>query len=325
MMNDETLPFSEVLDALFEYEDVSVPLLYRLSDVPADDLSRFWQKWTQASSQRRQVLVRHMADIAEENFVVDFGPYFREFLHDKAVPVRVAALDGLWDTTDVSLVDPIMKLLQTDESVEVQMAAAAALAHFVLMSEWGEVSSQVSPRIVERLLQVYEAEETAVSVKCAALEAMAPANYPRLIELIETAYQDPLAEMRQSAVFAMGSNADTRWMPIILQEMNNLEADMRAEAARAAGLIGSSDAVEQLAEIAGEDDEDIALVAITSLGQIGSEEAQEILMSLLEDEAFANLHETIEEALAEMTWLTQQLELIHIGEAETGGHANGEG
>ncbi|MCB8942932.1 MAG: HEAT repeat domain-containing protein [Ardenticatenaceae bacterium] len=311
-MKHENMPFSDVLAALFADEDVSVALLYRLSDLPEEDWTRFWQAWSTAVPERRHVIARHMADIAEEDFVVDFSPYFKQFLQDDEADVRVAALDGLWDATDVNLVGPILNMLQQDESVAVQTAAAATLAHFVLMSEWGEISPHISPRVVGELVKVYEREGTAVSIKRAALEAMAPANNLRVVEHIRAAYNDRLDEMRQSAIFAMGSNADTRWMPIILQEMNSLEAEMRAEAARAAGLIGSSDAVEQLATLAHEDDEDIALVAVASLGQIGSEEAQEILMSMLEDEEFASLHETIEEALEEMTWMNQALELLHV-------------
>ena len=315
-MKNESLPFSQVLDGLFENELVSVPLLYRLSDLPEADWERFWEVWPTASMERRQVIARHMADVVEENFVVDFAPYFRRFLHDEAVAVRVAALDGLWDATDVGLVDPILGLLQRDGSVEVQTAAAAALAHFVLMSEWEEISPEVSPRIAVALMKVYEREETAVSVKRASLEAMSSSSHPRIPEIIEAAYQDYLLEMRQSAVFAMGNNADTRWMPIILQELENAQEEMRAEAARAAGLIGSSDAVERLTALVYEDDEDIALVAITSLGQIGSDEAQEILLRLLDDEDFAKMYEVIEETLEEMSWMNQALEMFDIDAEE---------
>jgi HEAT repeat protein len=114
----------------------------------------------------------------------------------------------------------------------------------------------------------------------------------------------------------MGSNADTRWMPTILQELTSPDPEMRAEAARAAGFIGSSDAVEQLAELTQEDDTDIALVAVTSLGQIGSEEARDILTALLEDDEYEALHEAIEEALEELMWMSHEMELLHAGDEE---------
>lgn len=311
-MKNETLPFSALLDAIFLDEEVSVPLLYRLSDAPQEDMERFWQRWPSIASERRRVIVRHMADIVEEDFVVDFVPYFKRFLQDESAPVKVAALDGVWDATDTTLITPIVQLMQEDDSVEVRTAAAGALAHFVLMSEWGELPPHISPSIVSALLAVYEAEETAVSVKRAALEAMSPANHPRLPQLIEEAYQSRLPEMRLSAVFAMGNNADTRWLPTILQELANPETEMRAEAARAAGLIGSSDSVEQLTALAQEDETDVALVAVTSLGQIGSEEAREILTALMDDEEYQELHEAIEEALEELTWMSHEMSLFHV-------------
>jgi HEAT repeat protein len=315
-MKNETYPLSTLLDAIFQDEEVSIPLLYRLSDLSAEDIERFWQRWPDVAAERRRVIARHMADIAEEDYVVDFVPYFKHFLQDETVPVKLAALDGIWDATDTTLVAPIIQMMQTDESVEVRTAAAAALAHYVLMSEWGQLSPHVTPRIVTALLAVYEGEDTAVSVKRAALEAMSPANDPRIPQLIEEAYQSRLPEVRLSAVFAMGSNADTRWMPTILQELTSPDPEMRAEAARAAGFIGSSDAVEQLAELTQEDDTDIALVAVTSLGQIGSEEARDILTALLEDDEYEALHEAIEEALEELMWMSHEMELLHAGDEE---------
>jgi HEAT repeat protein len=315
-MNNENMPFSTLLDAIFEDEEVSIPLLYRLSDLSPEDLERFWQRWPTVNAERRRVIARHMADIVEDDFVVDFAPYFKQFLQDEAAPVKIAALDGVWDATDTTLIEPIIHLLQTAENVEVQTAAAGALAHFVLLSEWGEISPNISLRIVTPLLAVYEDGDTAVSVKRAALEAMSPAHNSRIPQIIEEAYQSRLLEMRQSAVFAMGSNADTRWISTVLQELTSPEPEMRAEAARAAGLIGSSDAVEQLAEIVQEDDTDIALVAVTSLGQIGSEEAREILTGLLDDEDYEALHEAIEEALEELTWMSHELELFHVEDEE---------
>ena len=311
-MKNETLPFSALLDAIFQDEEVSVPLLYRLSDASPEDMERFWQRWPSVASERRRVIARHMADVAEEDFVVDFAPYFKRFLQDEAAPVKVAALDGVWDATDTTLIAPIIQLMQGDENVEVRTAAAAALAHYVLLSEWGELPSHISPSIVSALLAVYEAEDTAVSVKRATLEAMSPANHTRISQLIEDAYQSRLPEMRLSAVFAMGNNADTRWLPTILQELASPETEMRAEAARAAGLIGSSDSVEQLTALAQEDETDVALVAVTSLGQIGSEEAREILTALLDDEEYQELHEAIEEALEELTWMSHEMSLFRV-------------
>ena len=40
-------------------------------------------------------------------------------------------------------------------------------------------------------------------------------------------------ELQLSALFAMGTSADPRWLPILVDEMESPNSDMRAEAARA--------------------------------------------------------------------------------------------
>lgn len=303
-------PFSEVLDALFTDEQIPIPLLYRLSDMPAEAFNTLVERWPAVAEERRRVIVRHLADISEENFVVDFSPFFSFCFQDETAAVRIAALDGVWDCTNLALIDPIIRLMQSDENDEVRAAAAAALAHYVLMAEWGELPRKISPRIVAALLAEYEKDETAVAVKRAALEALGAANHPRVPTLIQEAYEQENFDMQISAVFAMGNSADPRWLPIILEEMSNPMAEMRAEAARAAGTIGSSDAVPSLAELAIDEELSVGLAAVTSLGQIGSEQAREILLDLLDDPEFETLHETIDEALDEMDWLGGEFDLL---------------
>ena len=216
----------------------------------------------------------------------------------------------------MKLVAPILRLLEEDGETAVRAAAAATLAHYVLMSEWGELPPFVSTRIVPRLLAQYEAVGTETAVKRAALEAMAAANHPRVSHLIEEAYEDNELEMQLSAVFAMGSSADLRWLPIVLQELESPIAEMRAEAARAAGVLGSSDAVPGLAELTLDEDSDVVEAAIIALGQIGGEEPTRILTELLEDPEAESFYEAIEESLEEMSWLSGDFELFAFDDSD---------
>ncbi len=307
-------PFSEVLDNLFGIDELAIANIYRLSDMPKMDADAFWEKWPQATPERRATIARHLADLVEDDFVLDYAPLFKRFLDDAHDPVRIAALDGLWDVDDVSLVNPILNLLTTDENVAVRAAAASALAHYVLLSEWGQLPGHISPKIVKVLLELYEQEGTAVPIKRAALEAMAAANHPRIEELIVEAYHNSNAEMRLSAVFAMGNSADTRWTATVLEELNSEDIEMRGEAARAAGIIGSSDAVYPLAQLVEEDDLDVAMVAVTSLGQIGSDEARSILQDMADNPDFEELAEPIAEAIEEIALLSGDIDFLSLFE-----------
>jgi HEAT repeat protein len=314
-MNKEiTQPFAAVLDSLFKSEQVPIHLLYRLSDLLPEELEQFAERWPDVDEERRRVIIRHLADICEDNYVVDFGPVFAFCFQDPAAAVRIAALDGLWDASDTSLIEPIIRLMQSDESLEVRTAATAALAHYVLMAEWGELPRQVSRPIVEALLAEYEKADTALPIKSAALEALGAANHPRIAQLIAEAYESEHPEMQLSAVFAMGSSADARWLTTVLAEMDSPIADMRAEAARAAGSIGSSDAIPALANLVVDEDLDVGLAAVTALGQIGGESASRILTALAEDPEYEDLHEAVDEALEEMDWLSGEFNLMTVAE-----------
>lgn len=308
--DEETIPFTEVLEAVFTNESVPIHLLYRFSDMNKDETTQFHKVWPKIDDERRQVVVRHLADLTEENFVVDFSPIFIHCFNDPYEFVREAALDGVWDETDIRLVTPIIEIMQSDESLAVRAAAARALAHYVLLAEWGQLPSRISPKIIEALLIEYDKPETSVPVRRATLEALGAANHPRVAQLIEEAYEDADIAMQLSAVFAMGISADKRWAAIVLAEMENPNPDMQAEAARAAGIIGGSDAIPQLSELATDEDLDVQAAAIQALAQIGGEMAESVLAGLLEDEEFAEVHDLIEESLEEMALLSGELDVF---------------
>jgi HEAT repeat protein len=207
--------------------------------------------------------------------------------------------------------------MQHDENVEVRAAAAVSLAHYVLMAEWGELPPTISPPIVDALLAEYEKAEAALPIKRAALEALGAANHPRVGSLIEEAYESDDFDMQISAVFAMGSSANSRWLPTILDEMGNPEATMRLEAARAAGAIGSSEAIDELANLTVDEDLDVRLTAVTALGRIGGDVAYRILVDLADDPESEELHEAVDEALEEMTWMSGDLKLMSLDDDDS--------
>jgi len=100
----------------------------------------------------------------------------------------------------------------------------------------------------------------------------------------------------------MGSSADPRWLPILLDEMESPYEEIRLEAVRAAGNIGDSQAIPRLAELAYDDSEEVAVAAIAALGEIGGEQAGELLTAMVDDSELEELHEIIHEVFEESTW-----------------------
>jgi HEAT repeat protein len=310
MTTKKELSFDAVLSSLFAEGEAPIHLLYRLSDMSDADFKRFQRDWSEVDPERRAALVRHMADIAEENYVVDFTPVFAHLLGDPYPMVRVAALDGLWDCVDTDLVRPILNLLARDPEVSVRTAAARALAHYVLLAEWGQIEHGVAEPIVAALLAEYERPATAPEVKRAALEAIASSDHPRIPELIRDAYEEGSQDMQLSALFAMGGSADRQWLPILEDEMGSPSADFRAEAARAAGAIGSSDSIDTLEQLLDDEDLEVAVAAVLALGQIGGDRAYELLASMADDPAYEELADAIDEALEEMEFPGSDFDLL---------------
>jgi HEAT repeat protein len=194
-------------------------------------------------------------------------------------------------------------MMQRDDDEDVRVAAISALAHFVILVEWQQIPAAVAPPVIEALLAEFEKPDLSEPAKRAALEALGAANHPKVPKLIEEAYESDSLNLQLSAVFAMGANADSRWLPIVIDEMESHEPDMRAEAARAAGEIGGSDAVDALANLTLDEETAVALAAIGALGQIGGSKAEEILQEISRNPEFEDLFEAVEEALEEITWL----------------------
>ena len=194
------------------------------------------------------------------------------------------------------------------------LAAARALAHYVLLAEWGQVNPDLTAPIVEALLAEYERPLAALEVRRAALEAVSSANHPRIPDLIQDAYDDAPMDLQLSAIFAMGGSADRRWLPILHDEMGSSSPDFRAEAARAAGAIGASDSIDALEALLVDEDLEVAIAAVYALGQIGGDRVNELLLRLSEDPDFEELYDAIDEALEEMESLSGDFDLLSFAE-----------
>jgi HEAT repeat protein len=98
--------------------------------------------------------------------------------------------------------------------------------------------------------------------------------------------------------------------------MQSPSADFRAEAARAAGGLGSADSVDALEGLLTDEDPGVAMAAVYALGQIGGDRATELLTRLSEDPDYEELYDAIDEALEEMEWLEGDFDLLALDEDE---------
>ncbi|NLG50799.1 MAG: HEAT repeat domain-containing protein [Chloroflexi bacterium] len=289
------------------------PLNYRLLSMLScpsrEETVAFAAFWETIDGQRRQELITRMVELAEERFELDFVDLFRYCLSDTDPVVRRQAIEGLWEAEGGDLATALIKMVSADPDEGVRAAAASALGRFLFMAECEELHERYAQMIREALEQIIANANEPVEVVRRAVESIAFINDDRVRRIIADAYAHSDPRMRLSAVFAMGRSAEQVWAENILGELENQEADMRYEAARASGELQLKRAVPQLIKLVQGADREVQSVSIWALGQIGGKQARKALEQMVEqgdDEQSA----AASEALQEMELLEQPLDLF---------------
>lgn len=289
-------------------QPLSVAKLYVLSNLERADLARVQAAWPTLLDERRRATIRHLVDIAEANFEVNFGPMFRLALNDPHAEVREAAIDGLWEDQDPALIPVLLNILQHDPAEQVRAAGAGALGQFVYWNEIEQVPhAQVEP-VLKALRQVIAAPGEPLEVRRRAVEALGFSSADDVPGLIRDAYAAPEELMRISAVFAMGNSADGQWIDTVISELESQSPTMRYEAARSAGELEARTAVGALARLLDDPDREVLEMAIWALGQIGGKRARSLLTDLMASDD-ADLAEAASEALEELEWMHGERDL----------------
>lgn len=281
--------FEDILNQIATDAMLHTGLLYNLSKMSPEALGIFKQAWPTMATKRRRAVMQELMDITEANFEVDFNPVFLLGMADDDEKVRATAIKSLWEYEHPDLIRPLIHLLKTDESVMVKEAAATALGQFIYLRELEEIDWGEATLAEEALLEtIYHPTEDA-NVKRRAVESIGFSGEANIAQIIENAYYDDNDKMRISAIFAMGRNADARWIPWLIKELDNGSAEFRFEAARACGELEAKAAVDKLVILVDDEDLEVREMAVWALGRIGGDTARKMLEACAEsdDEALA--------------------------------------
>lgn len=270
--------------------------LHQLSDLSGDQLKEFKSLWNQIPAPRRLTIMTALGEYAEENFEIDINTVSRVALTDSDGLVRAAAAHNLWEDEGQDLIDPFLTMLVNDPQMEARVAAAAALGQYIYLGEMEEIDESLKHKVEEALLGVFNGDDDP-EVRRHALESIGFSGSKEISAAIQKGYDDPSDLFRISALFAMGRSLDQRWNSIVIHELQNMNPRIRFEAARAAGELQLRDAVPALGELTRDVDVEVQEIVIWALGEIGGEDAREILEKLLK-RAKGERAELIDEALA---------------------------
>jgi len=273
--------------------------LAELSNLNSEELALFEQAWATIEPKRREQIMYRLVELAEDNFELDFDSIFKSRLKDPDDEVRSKAIEGLWESEEASLIDPLIELLEQDGSEKVQATAATALGRFAMLAELKKLRPSYKSKVCQALLSVIDDNSKPLEVKRRALEAAAPLSLPQVKKAIMEAYQSGNQRLRVSALFAMGKSCNHSWLPILIKELSSADAEIRYEAAGACGELGEKEAVSYLIELITDADVDVQLAAIQALGKIGGPEAKDCLEQCLNNPSEI-IQQAAEQALYEL-------------------------
>jgi len=271
--------------------------LSELSGLGPGNIRFFSEAWDELNTERRMQIMRRLSELAEDNLELNFDTVFRYCLTDPDEDIRSLAIEGLWESEDNSLIDPLVTLLEEDESEKVQAAAAKALGKYAILAELGKLRNENKEKVQEGLLGAIDDRNKSPEVVRRVLESAAPLSMPDVQEAINDAYYSNDPGLMISAIYSMGKSCNSSWMPVLIKEMENDDPEIRYEVAGACGELEDERAVPALIKLANEDDDiDVRMAAIQALGKIGSLSARECLKLCLESHNDA-VKEAAEEAL----------------------------
>jgi len=262
-------------------------------------MALFEQAWIVIELERRRQIMQRLVEFTEDNFELNFDSIFKYCLNDEDAEVRSKAIEGLWESEEASLINPLINLLEQDSSEKVQAAAATALGKFAMLAELDKLRSYHASQVRDALLAVISNESKPLEVRRRALEAAAPLSIPEVATAITEAYHSDNSKLRAGAIYAMGKNCSRSWLPILLKELDCAEDEVRYEAAVACGELGEEETVPYLIELTDDSDFNVQLAAIQALGKIGGEDAKERLNQCLSHSSKA-IREVAEQALDEL-------------------------
>ncbi len=278
-----------VLDALATKtpDDLTSEDYEGLSDLSRPAAERLAERWSEIPLPLRLELVQLMVSMRESEIEHHFDRALVVALGDDISDVKLAAFEGLTDTTLPSLLDYLLEQLPDEPDAAVRASGVEVMGQFALQAELNKLDESTVDRLRNVLLSLAEDDETA-TVRLRAVESAAfLAGDPEVIDAIEDLWESGHHEAQVSALRAMGRQSDPRWSDLVMAQFQSDEPEIRFEAARAIGTLGSQRVVPRILDLVDDEDVEVQMAAIASLGMIGGPDALRALRNLEQSDSVA--------------------------------------
>ena len=279
------MSFQELIETI---ADPSAPLadapFHEASDPSPGELAEFVQVCDTLNEDRRCEVIAVMVQQAEDNLELDFTAIFRQCLKDYDDRMVQLGVEGLWEMEDRWLIAELVGLLRSERGPQVRATSAVALGKFPILAQEGKLQPQDGELVYRILMDFLEDDIEDLEVRRRCLEAVAPFNTEEVQDYIRWAYDGDEEDLRSSSIYAMGRTGEAEWLPTLLDELENPDPAVRYEAANACGELAHEDATPRLVELLrGDDDSEVRMACIASLGKIGGALARRALIDCVRD------------------------------------------
>ncbi|HRC63350.1 MAG: HEAT repeat domain-containing protein [Dehalococcoidia bacterium] len=296
----------DVLRAIGEGGSLPYDDLPALSAADDQTIAELLPVWPRLAPERRRELLAALQQLSEEDATLDFNRVHLTALHDPDPATRILAIRGLWEHEGEEVMRLLTDLVREDPEGTVRAEAASALGQFVVSMEFGLLSEDGAEHLAETLRDVLEDATQEDEVRGRALEALGASSEEWVAEAIADQYETGTPRMRLASIRAMGRNASDDWLPVLIYNFDDDDAETRAAAATAAGELLLEAAVEPLSMLVDDSDSEVQIAAIEALGEIAGEAAEAALQQLLHREE--HIAQAARRALAEARMMAADLD-----------------
>ncbi|MCY3866775.1 MAG: hypothetical protein OXG68_15160 [Chloroflexi bacterium] len=291
---------------------VPATIVYGLSDLPLEELQTLQNVWNPLPAVAKHRILHALNEASEAMFELNYREIALLCLEDASSLVRAASIDLLWIDESAVTMRALMKMAASDDDAAVRARALEHLGRFILLGEYGDVPADLAAEAQSLVYGIHSDPEEPVEIRRRSLEALANSSHPKVSGLIETAYADGNHELRIGAIYAMGRTCNSIWRAKLMDELESADGECVFEAIRACGQIQLKEAARRVGEFTLSDDQEIQMIAIWALGEIGGRQAFEILGSLDEivtdDDSRAAIDEALDKAGFSLSFASLGLE-----------------
>jgi HEAT repeat protein len=292
-----SISFNDLITALLDPDTPFNPqYLYRLSDLAGEELTQLQKAWSNIPTWRRQALLEDLEQMFEHDNLLSFESIMRFAMGDPEPKVRFVALRALQGYHVQDLIPSFLEIVDNESDDELRALVVSLLGKYIYYGELDELPRSTQAKIEDQLFLLARGSESKL-VRRRAVESLGFSSHDGVPDLIQSAFDIQDEDWKTSALFAIGRSCDNRWNQAVLKMLDHNSAKIRLEAARAAGELEIRAAKPQLVALLDDSDNEVRLVSIWSLSQIGGSGLQQVFEEMLENAEYEHEAQFIEDAL----------------------------